>query len=373
MHRSRHPAPRRGDANGGRLTKRQLLITFSMAEVVKYVPSVLLGASQSPDEDPLVVKFQPIDEGKVLDLDWSSDGQSLAYGHSLGVCILTRQPPSDGAHESGFQAHWQCTKSYQYLGSPAEIVRFEGVFVAAAHPDYTISLVDATSGELSRLVGSNGHRAAISDIDLTSNGLVASVGLDRNLVVWENGTAFRFRLDGPGQKVRFWDDNNSDRVVVVDGTNRIRILDWRRGSWLLTIYTGQDCGPIQEIGIYNNDVLVIGDGWWKRYNLSSLSGGCGYTHPFDSGTLGATSHSKGMYKFSRNQHIGYASGSGAAIYDLVSFSEHGSQVEYSIPSPRTIALRPRGDVLAVGSGNGITLVRNRYLGHETDDQVVIVD
>src|SRR5699024_4662431 len=162
-----------------------------------------------------------------------------------------------------------------------------------------------------------------------------------------------FRLSDAGLKVKFWDENDSDRVVVLEGGNKIRVLDWRKGQWLLTIYpstldpSDPFGGSVQDIGIYNSEITVVGDRmWWKRFHIPSLTGGCGHTPPTDQGRLVSNNGRDGFYCLA-GRYVGYAESSESSIYDFVTGGEHGSHVDLQLNQVTGLALRNRGDVLAI--------------------------
>lgn len=330
-------------------------------------------------EEPNVIQYSV--GSAVHCMDWND--QALAYGHDLGVSILTRQiEPTEKS--SGlpfeFQRKWPFQYSYQHLGLPSENIRFTGNYLAASHSDHTVSYINLDQGEVKTLGGSSGHRSFINDLDISYDGVVASTGDDRNLLIWEdsnNKPPHLFRLSSVGLKVRFWDDNDSDKILVLEAGNKIRVLDWRKGQWLLTIYpstldsTSPFGGNVKDIGIFNSEIVAIGNGWWKKFYIPSLTGGCGYTPPTDQGRLISVKNNDnndgndddGLYSLS-GRYIGYAADSEASIYDLVTAGEHGSHVSLHLDQVSAITLRERGDILAVASGDKITLIKNRSINYD---------
>lgn len=320
--------------------------------------------------DPLVIEYNL--NTRIHCVDWNE--QSLAYGHDLGVSILTRETePSEKTSglPFAFQRQWAFRTSYIHLGLAAENIRFKGQYVAASHSDYSISYIDLAKGEVTNLGGYRGHRSFINGLDISYNGVVASIGDDRNLLVWEDvqQPPQHFRLSGSGLKVGFWDESDSDWLVVLEAGNKIKILDWRKGEWLFTIYpTTLDAttpygGNVKDIGVFNSEIIAIGEGWWKKFHIPSLTGGCGFTPPTDKGRLISDNSRNGLYSLS-GRYIGYSNTQESSIYDLVTASEHGSHVDVQLNQITSLAIRERGDILAIASGTNITLVRNRSMNYE---------
>lgn len=355
---------------GCKVPTEKRAIEESIAQEMDEVLDSRVPLQHQDQEDPLVIEYEL--NTRVHCVDWNE--QSLAYGHELGVGILTRvteRSEKTSGLPFEFQRQWAFKTSYIHLGLAAENLRFNGQYVAASHSDYSISYIDLVKGEVTNLGGYRGHRSFVNGLDISYDGIVASTGVDRNLLIWEDvqQPPQLFRLSGSGLKVRFWDENDSDRLVVLEAGNKIRILDWRKRQWLLTIYpTTQDRstpygGNVKDIGVYNSEIIAIGEGWWKKFHIPSLTGGCGYTAPTDHGRLISDNSKNGMYNLS-GRYIGYANTQESSIYDLVTASEHGSHVDIQLNQIASLALRERGDILAIASGTNISLVRNRAMNYE---------
>ncbi|CAN6627700.1 hypothetical protein TRVA0_011S01838 [Trichomonascus vanleenenianus] len=277
-------------------------------------------------------------ETEILSVDWNDSGDTLAIGHGLGVTIYD---PIDQ------------TKSYQHLGLEVNHVRLRGDHVAAVHPNHTISYLNLNTSEIVTLGGSRGHDSFVNAVDISPEGLVASVGDDRTVLVWEGLQPRSFRLAAPGLAVRFWDDSDSDRLVVLEQGDKVRILDWRKGTWLLTVFPGK---PVKAIGVHNGDLVVVGDGWWNKYNIPSLSGGCGYTPPTDSAQIISSNRGSDSVYVTAGDFIAHASTREVNLYDLETPSEHGISAQCDVSEVRALALHPQGNALAVASNHSLFIL-----------------
>lgn len=307
-------------------------------------------------------------------MDWKDD--SLVYGHDLGVVILTRH--SDLAYSNSlpteFQRRWFFKKTYIHLGQEVSIVKIRGNIIAAVHPtDETISIYNLETQVTNKLGGLSGHSSYINSIDISADGqYIVSTGDDRNLFIWENGKPRSFPLAGTGKVVKFWQGPDGDRVIVLEAVNKIRVLDWKNSEWLLTIHPAQSgcCGPasgsVKDIAISNGDILAIGLGWWKRYNLATLAGGCGYTIPSSENRFAKASPSSVTAVSANSSLIGVVSPSASYIHDPSNDSSGTFSINYTLPADEitAAALRNRGDILAIANGKLLTLVKNSSMDYE---------
>lgn len=300
-------------------------------------------------DDPPAVEFNL--ECTIHCLDWSPDN-SIAFGHDLGVGLL-EQAESPVVMPTEIQRQWTLTKRYFHLGKRVNIVRAKAGCLATAHPDNSISVLK--DGSIRQFGGTRGHSDKVTDVDISTTGIIASTGNDRYVLVWEESIPRSFRLSGMGQKVKFWNDGDSDRLIVLESDDKIRILDWRKGQWLLTIYPGK---KVDDIGVIGGDLVAVGNGWWKKFNINSLTGGCGYTPPTDEGRLMTNGSSNG--KMALNKYFAaYASNDEADIFDLRNASEHGPQMQFNDRQVNAMALNTDKETLAVASGSCLLLYTPR--------------
>lgn len=334
--------------------------------------------------DPEAIVYELPNEAYCL--DWQDD--SLAYGHDLGVVVLTRfQDPSYSNNlPTEFQRQWFFKKTYVHLGQEVSVVRLQGSIIAAVHPtDDTISVYDLRTEKTSKLGGLSGHSSYINSIDISADGqYIASTGDDRNLFVWENGSPRSYPLAGTGKVVKFWEGPEGSRVIVLEAVNKIRVLDWKNSEWLFTIHPAQSgcCGPtsgsVKDIAVTNGDILAIGLGWWKRYNLTTLAGGCGYTIPTSESWFAKATPSSVTVVSADGALVGLVSPYSSSIYDPSNDSNGTFSLKYNLPATEitAVALRNRGDILAVANGKLLTLIRNTNMGYEElsdEDGVITIE
>lgn len=285
-----------------------------------------------------VVEFD-IRDAKAL--DWNE--YSLAVGYGLGVAILG---PMDNKTKS-----WNLQKSYEYLGKQVLRLRFKGDQIVTTHPDFTLSVLTLSEdpsqpNSVERLGtdSSRGHHAWINDVDCSPQGHVASTGSDKRLILWANGSFESFMLKSTGLAVKFWEDNESDRLLILETGGKVRVFDWRKSQWLVTIFVN---APVRGLGLYDGDVVAVGLGWWKSYHLPSLRGGCGYTYPYDDGSH-VGGESSDLIAYSSSRYVAYGGPSGVTFFDIANAGEHGVKTELDLNVPPTaVALRPQGDLCAL--------------------------
>lgn len=300
-----------------------------------------------------------------LCLDWFDN--FLAYGHDLGVTVLSQITDSNEAsyYPTEFQKRWAFRKNYFHLGKPVELVRYHQQQIAAVHPTFDITLINTQSGKTTALGGSSGHSSYINSVDISSEGLVASTGDDRTLLVWEKGVPYNFSLGGAGKVVKFWSTADGDNIAVLEAGNKIRILNYRTREWILTIYPGQAgcCGPssgaVKDIMIVDQFLFAVGIGWWKKYDLTNIFGGCGFTSPAAESRF-SRSPSSSFPAVSTSKFIGLATPTTQYIHDTSKGSDATYALDYTLPGDEITgaAIRSAGDVFAIASGNLLSLVRN---------------
>lgn len=311
-------------------------------------------------------------------LDWQDD--SLVYGHDLGVVVLMRftDPVYSNNLPTEFQRRWFFKKTYVHLGEEVSAVRMRGNIIAAAIPtSNTISVYDLSTKKHLKLGGLSGHQSFINSIDISADGqFIASTGDDRNLFIWENGSPRSFPLAGTGKIVKFWEGPEGDRVIVLEAVNKIRVLDWKKSEWLFTIHPAQSgcCGPasgsVKDIAVSDGDILAIGLGWWKRYNLETLSGGCGYTIPSAENRFSKAPSSSATAVSSDGSLVGLVTPTTCYIHDPSLDSRGTFSLNYQLPAAGEItgvALRNRGDILAIANGKLLTLVKNSNMDYEQEE------
>jgi WD40 repeat protein len=285
-------------------------------------------------------------------LDWNDN--ILALGHELGVTVLSPSLNSSNP--------WSFEKSYEYLRKPVLKLRFRGSKIAAVHADRTISEISLSSdpslpNALLKLGGSLGHQSFINDVDISPQGYIASTGDDKKLILWTDGQPTApYRLASPGLAVKFWEDQDSDRLLVLEEGNKIRIFDWRKGQWVVTVFVGPEAS-IKGMGIYDGDIIAIGQGWWKSYHLPSLKGGAGYTFTYDDGAhVGGTSTD--LVAYSNSRYVAYGSPSGVIFHDIGNAGEHGVKIEFDLSTEiQAIALRSQGDLCALSTATSVYLFK----------------
>lgn len=313
-------------------------------------------------------------------MDWDND--TLVYGHERGVTVLSRYIDTNTTNQYGteLQRQWAFTKNDIDLGQEVSIVKIQEDILVAAHPDdHTMTVLNISTGEKIKLgENNNGHSSYINSIDISSSGkYILSTGDDRNLIIWENEKPQTFTLAGTGKVAKFWEGSDGDRVIVLEAVNKIRVLDWKKSEWLLTIHPAQSgcCGPssgsVRDITtIPNGDILAVGLGWWKRYTLTALSGGCGYTVPSSESRFVKTASNPGLCVSGNASFIGIVTPSVSYIHDPERESQHTFSLNYKLPAQEItgLALRDHGGYLAIATGKLLTIIRNSNV---TEDNHVI--
>lgn len=155
-------------------------------------------------------------------------------------------------------------------------------------------------------------------------------------------------------------------MIVLEAGNKIRILDWRKVEWLLTIYPGQGgcCGPstgsVKDFFVVGGFLYTVGIGWWKKYDLSNISGGCGFTAPIAEFQFARGSNYSPFIATTSSSFIGMATSLSQYIHDSSKESDPTYVLNYKLPADdiTAAAIRPQGDVLAIANGRLLTLVRN---------------
>lgn len=293
-------------------------------------------------------------------LDWFNE--NLVYGHDLGITVLSRSPNTQAnSYSTEIQKKWEFKKNYFHLGKSVELVRYRDKYVAAVHPTFDITLVDTQSGKLTLLGGSSGHSSYINSVDISINGLVASTGDDRALLIWDDGTPFDFPLGGVGKIVKFWNSADSNIVVVLEAGNKIRVLNYQTKEWMLTIYPGQAgcCGPstgsVKDIMITDKFLYAIGLGWWKKYDLENIYGGCGFTTPVAEQTFFQKPLSSHLV-ISNSRFIGLATAKLQLIYDTNKNKLYS--LDFNLPDDEItgLTISSTGEAFIIATGNILTLI-----------------
>lgn len=224
-------------------------------------------------------------------MDWNA--QLLALAHDSGVSVLTPIPsdaPISKNLPSEMQQQWVFQLSNVRTSSPVVLLRFTSKYLVVAQEDRQIVQINHLDGSSVKL-GSNDkrHLDEINSLDVSEDGSVVSCGDDLQVIVWSHGDAKVTHLENVPTLVKFWMDQECDKVIVVENGNTVKVLDWRKSSWLYTIYpvpfAQGSPEHIRDVHVINGKLVVVGSGWWKEYDPSELSGGAGYTYPQREGQL----------------------------------------------------------------------------------------
>jgi hypothetical protein len=304
------------------------------------------------------IQFQRVENAPVMEydlqtrifcVDWNPWNGALAYGHALGVGILA--PEGDN----------QFKASFQHLGMAALTVKFNGDYLAAVHPDFSMSQLSLATGDIKKLEGRRGHSSFVNAVDVSSDGTVVSVGDDKFLLVWAKDQQYprRVLLAGAGRAVKLWNSSDGDRVVVLESDNHISVFDLWRTQCVANIYVGMDDGLIQDIGVHGSQIIVVGVGWWKAYDMSVIVGGCGYTPPSDEGRLVGCNHA-GLLRIS-GDFVGHGCPTCLQVYDLSNAGEHGVSVNYNmgVSEVSCLCLDGRGEMAALTSGSILAVYKRQ--------------
>lgn len=320
-------------------------------------PSVPLQAiSGSKKRSPILEYTLPVDARCV---DFTDDG--LVVGHSQGVLFLARQ--DNGDQQPIFAS------IYQHYGLAVDSVKSSGPYLAATHPDYSISFQIRAPGREQapwRFEGSHSHDSFVNAVDISTDGVLASTGDDRQVIVHDSDQNTQiYPLSQRGLDIKFRVNQQSDQLVVLEAGNKIRILDWNKGLWLVTIFGGMP-DPIREIGVLNSSILTVGAGWWRSYRLETLAGGCGYTQPDNQGQLlgsavlkhgnGSNNEKEMSAVSSDGRFVANVNTTAIDIHDIVSSGGRGIEVSYKFSGAITASAVRNGGIVAIVSGKTLTLV-----------------
>lgn len=265
----------------------------------------------------------------------------MAYGHDNGVSVLTPIPREAQISKnlpSSLQQDWVFQVTNIPLHSLVTHIKFTSKYIVAAHDDNSITVINHLNESKTRLgvEGGEGHVEEISSLDVSDNGTVLSASDDRTLIIWEKSESRTFYLDNIATMAKFWTDKDSDKIIVVENGNTVKVLDYKKNKWLYTIYPvtySANAQPvINDVVIYNDKIIVIGNGWWKEYDSEALTNGAGYTVPSRESQLGGWIV-KSKYISSKSKPlIGGISSDRSSFYDLSLNSNQMHQFKLQLPS-----------------------------------------
>lgn len=278
-------------------------------------------------------------------MDWN--GELLALGHENGVSILT-PIPSDNKYVLNLKYPFQQDWIFQVtniVSKPVKLVKFTSKYLLTVHEDFSLKLLNHVKDVEIELAG-NRHFDQVNCVDISENGFVASSSDDGELIVWDiaSGKSDKFYVDGVVTRLLFFIDKDCDKLVVVENNNCIKVLDWKSGSWLSSIYPqpfNSNCNDvIKDVLIKDDKLLVIGEtGWIKKFVLNSLANGCGFTECKEEAQLTSWINNGHLVKNNAKALIGVfgssSNNSSSVFYNLSnSFSEfyQFNENELNLPS-----------------------------------------
>lgn len=306
-----------------------------------------------------------------LSLTWKGD--SLIYGYNQGVTVLERKPQVLG---NEFASEWSFVPLEYHLGVACELVAACGPWVATSNEDNTISLIN-TAFEDNSVVTTHvgrGHFDFVNGVDVNPHGAVASVGDDRQLLIYDDTleVAHVIKLDGAGRAVKFQEDGGP-HLVVLEGSNRLKVFDWTTGAFLYTVFSNDVvggskkigcCGPPAAVkavtltsGSNHSDVLtVLGSGWWRKYASAALQGGAGHTQPNAEGELYGSRQMNGAL-FCVTDDTAVVVGTKKTLFYALGGEKVGEVDCEFVSGVEAAAVKKGGELVAVSGGRGLVLVR----------------
>lgn len=307
----------------------------------------------------------------VTSLDWN--GRLLAYGTENGVTVLTPIPQDSRIAKSFpslFQREWIFQSTNIKTSSPVTDIKFTSKYLIAVHDDFSLTLINNLEESETRLT-KNGHTKDINGIDVSDNGLIVSIGDDQQIIIWENDEVKnKIPCFGIPTLVKFWADKDFDKIIIVENGNCVKILDWKNSEWLFTIYpesySNNLTSFIKDVIIYQEKLIVIGDGWIKKYNIDELKGGTSYTYPEEEiqlngwivGSKYITSPTSTSASVNKRPLIGGINIDRSSFYDFASTSNQILQFKLQLPSLSIPAGRINSNgVVAFVSGSRLILAR----------------
>ncbi|KAG5366822.1 hypothetical protein CJU89_1268 [Yarrowia sp. B02] len=319
--------------------------------------------------DPSRLEFSL--QSPALCLAWSGD--NLIYGYNQGVTVLMRKPRVLG---NQFASEWSFVPSEYHLGLACELIATAVYWVAVAHDDNTISLINLANDAVERTDVKRGHYDFVNGIDVNADGMVASVGDDRQLLIYNDKleVVHKIKLDGAGRAVKFQEEGGP-RLVVLEGSNRLNVYDWEKGQFLYTVYSNDVVGGSKKIGCCgppaavkavsltvgpnNSDLLtVLGSGWWRKYSSANLQGGGGHTVPNLQGELYGSRQLRNAVFCIGHDDAAVVSDKKTFFYSLLR-EESVKEVEYDFVSGvEAAAVRERGEIVAVADGRRLVLLHS---------------
>lgn len=326
--------------------------------------SIISGVSSDPSRLEFSLK------SPALCLAWNND--ALIYGYSQGVTILTRKPQVLG---NAFASEWSFDPVEYHLGLACELIATCDDFLVVGHDDNTLTLINIEENSIQRTDVKRGHYDFVNGIDVNMDGMVASVGDDRQLLIYSDKleVVHKIKLDGAGRAVKFQEEGGP-HLVVLEGSNRLNVYDWEKGQLLYTVFSNDVVGGSKKIGCcgppaavkavalsvgqnHADQLTVLGSGWWRKYSSANLQGGGGHTVPNKQGELLGSRQLSGAVFCVSNDTAVVVSNKKASFYSLG--AEKRVEVHYDFVSGvEAAAVRAKGDLVAVAAGRNLVLLSN---------------
>lgn len=296
-------------------------------------------------------------------MDWN--GNLLALAHDSGCSILTPIPAASPIARnlpSGLQTQWTFQCSLVKASSSVVHVRFTSQFLVMAHEDRSLTVVNHLGSSKEKHYPVH-HTDDINGIDVSEDGLVVSCGDDRQVIVWDHeGQHSVTHLDNIPTMVKFWMDQDCDKLIIVENGTTLKVMDWRKQQRLYTIYPttfAQGATPvIKDVIVQGGELVVVGDGWWKRYNPAELQGGAGFTFANSEGQLSGWSVGSTYIQSSTKPLIGGVGSDRSSFYDLCDRTGKSHQFKMLLPSVAVTAGSINHQrVVACASGAKLVLLK----------------
>ncbi|KAH3669166.1 hypothetical protein WICMUC_005005 [Wickerhamomyces mucosus] len=307
----------------------------------------------------------------IRSIDWN--GNLLALGHKEGITILAPIPSNSQIAKNfpnKFQQDWIFQINKISTKSPVNKLRFTSKYLISSHEDNSIGIFNQQTG-LEIKLNTSIHKDEINNLDISNNGGFIVVSSDDKIVSifdlnkTNNKPIFTIKLDNIPTLIKFWIDNDYDKLIIVENGNVVKIYNWKLSKWLISIYPisySKNLKPfIKDVIILNNKITIIGEsGYIKKYDLNNLKGGAGYTFPNESFQLSGWLNNSKYISSNSKPLIGGINVDRCSFYDFNTNSNTHQIYQFKLNLPSLSissgSINHKG-IVAFNSGAKLLLVR----------------
>jgi WD40 repeat protein len=149
-------------------------------------------------------------------------------------------------------------------------IEYKQIVCGKSGTSNNLQIYNYDTGNLIRTL--SGHSGDVNSIEMLSEQLMASGGLDRTVIIWDlSSYSIKYNLTGHSATVYCIKRLSSNLIASGDGSGRIIVWDWLIGAQTFTLNGHANALGFNSLDLYDDQTLVSGsnDKTVKFWNITN--------------------------------------------------------------------------------------------------------